>query len=213
MLRVCTPIFTSAHSAQKGGAVCSLCTLCTRVFECAQPENPWRARICALVHSVHSKNREGGGGMTLDSFFQATTAPAPAIRPSRPSPEKKVGRPQTVAPVGLSHSSQSSQSKNMREWAERDTPAAVSPSSPPPPPVDVENEYANFMPPAPPLQCFACSCWQKVPGLAWWCGRCVVTGRKINMRSRCDRGLEEWQASPLQERTAPQPGARRAHCD
>ena len=77
--------------------------------------------------------------------------------------------------------------------------------------MDPFNEYANFMPPAPPLQCFACSCWQKVPGLAWWCGRCVVTGRKLKMQSRCDRGFEEWQASPLEERTAPQPGERRAN--
>ena len=84
-------------------------------------------------------------------------------------------------------------------------------SAPPPEPADPSNEYADFMPPASPLQCFACSCWQKVPGLAWWCGRCVVTGRKINMQSRCDRGLEEWQSSPLPERTAPQPGGRRAN--
>lgn len=70
---------------------------------------------------------------------------------------------------------------------------------------------AEVPPPAPPLACFACSCWQKVPGLAWWCGRCAVTGRKINMQSRCDLGLEEWQQSPLQERTAPQPGERRAN--
>ncbi|WP_165177596.1 DUF927 domain-containing protein [Desulfovibrio sp. ZJ369] len=56
--------------------------------------------------------------------------------------------------------------------------------------------------PAPALQCFACSCWQRVPGLAWWCGRCVVTGREINMQSRCDRGFEECQASSAGENRA-----------
>lgn len=73
-------------------------------------------------------------------------------------------------------------------------PSAAPAFSPPWPP-----------PPAPALQCFACSCWQRVTGLAWWSGRCAVTGREITMRSRCDRGFEEWQASPLPERTAPQP--------
>lgn len=73
-------------------------------------------------------------------------------------------------------------------------PSAAPAFSPPWPP-----------PPAPALHCFACSCWQRVTGLAWWSGRCAVTGREITMRSRCDRGFEEWQASPLPERTAPQP--------
>ena len=55
-LRVCTPFFTSAHSAQNARALCTLCTLCTRVFGSAQAANRWCAPICALVHSVHSKN-------------------------------------------------------------------------------------------------------------------------------------------------------------
>lgn len=135
------------------------------------------------------------------------------IRPTCPTSESPVGRPQTVTPVGPSDTSDTSDMKNGNVNLNRERYAAAPPSSPPLAPGEVENAFANFMPPAPPLQCFACSCWQKVPGLAWWCGRCVVTGRKINMRSRCDRGLEEWQASPLQERTAPQPGARRAHRD
>lgn len=101
---------------------------------------------------------------------------------------------------------------------ERNRQTSVGQNPAPSPVGDATDAAPDFSPewlppPAPPLQCFACSCWQKVPGLAWPCGRCAVTGRKINMQSRCDRGFEEWQASPLPERTAPQPGARRAHCD
>lgn len=150
--------------------------------------------------------------MTLDTFFQASPATPLEPRPVRPVSSFQTGRPETVAPVGPSSLSSSSSRKNVGERVERDTPVAAS-TSPPPAPVDVENEYANFMPPAPPLQCFACSCWQKVPDLAWWCGRCAVTGRAINMQSRCDRGLEVWQASPMPEHTAPQPGGRRANRD
>ena len=128
------------------------------------------------------------------------------IRPTRPTSENHVGRPQTL---GVRGSSDTSDTINSKAKLNRERYAPAAAPTPPPEPAAPFNEFADFMPPAPPLQCFACSCWQKVPGLAWWCGRCVVTGRKINMQSRCDRGLEEWQASPLQERTAPQPGGRR----
>ena len=130
------------------------------------------------------------------------------IRPTRPTSENHVGRPQTVGGRGSSDTSDTKNSKAKLN-RERYAPAAA-PTPPSVAPVDPFNEYADFMPPAPPLGCFTCSCWQKVPDLAYWCGRCVVTGRKINMQSRCDRGLEEWQSSPLPERTAPQPGGRRA---
>ena len=55
-----------------------------------------------------------------------------------------------------------------------------------------------------PLPCIACTCWQRVPGLAWWCGRCAATGRSINTRSVCDCGFVDWQAAPVELRTAPQ---------
>lgn len=47
--------------------------------------------------------------------------------------------------------------------------------------------------PGEPLRCFSCLCWQRVPGLAWWCGQCAATGRKLNMQTRCDQGFEERQ--------------------
>lgn len=62
--------------------------------------------------------------------------------------------------------------------------------------------------PGEPLRCFSCLCWQRVPGLAWWCGQCAATGRKLNMQTRCDRGFEERQSATLPKRTAPQ---SRAH--
>lgn len=114
------------------------------------------------------------------------------IRPTRPTSGNYVGRPQSLGARGSSDTSDTKNSKgNLNREKYIPTASAFSPPWPPPP--------------APALQCFACSCWQRVPGLAWWCGRCAVTGREIRMRSRCDRGFEEWQASPLPERTAPQP--------
>lgn len=61
-----------------------------------------------------------------------------------------------------------------------------------------------------PLPCTACTCWQSVPGLAWWCGRRAATGRRITTRSTCDRGFLDWQAAPVELRTAPQRGGAEA---
>jgi hypothetical protein len=55
-----------------------------------------------------------------------------------------------------------------------------------------------------PLPCIACTCWQSVPGLAWWCGRCAATGRSVSTQSVCDLGFEVWQAAPVELRTAQQ---------
>lgn len=65
--------------------------------------------------------------------------------------------------------------------------------------------------PGEPLRCFSCLCWQRLPGLAYWSGRCAATGRKLNMQSRCDMGFEERPTPLLPKRTAPQTGARHAY--
>lgn len=47
-----------------------------------------------------------------------------------------------------------------------------------------------------PLPCLHCFCWTPKPGSAWWAGECSVSGRAVTAKSTCDRGLEDWQATP-----------------
>ena len=63
-----------------------------------------------------------------------------------------------------------------------------------------------------PLACHACTCWRSEAGLPVGVGRCVCSGRRVDLSSLCDRGLEDWQAAPLEERTAPQPGQEVSRC-
>ena len=39
-----------------------------------------------------------------------------------------------------------------------------------------------------PARCICCEFWQKQPGLAWWHGKCALTGRSVNSKTRCGKG-------------------------
>ncbi len=120
-----------------------------------------------------------------------------------PSPTKKVGQPEILAAVGLSLLSHLSHSKTggAKPNCESKSPAPADELD-----AIIDEKVDGFAFPldGEPLPCIACTCWQRVPGLAWWCGRCAATGRSINTRSVCDCGFVDWQAAPVELRTAPQ---------
>lgn len=35
-------------------------------------------------------------------------------------------------------------------------------------------------------RCVTCDWWTPVPGWCWWFGKCLITGRKISIRARCE---------------------------
>ena len=76
------------------------------------------------------------------------------------------------------------------------------PSCPTPRQAKTASPFA-LPPPGEPLKCLHCFCWTPKPGSAWWAGTCSVSGRAITAKSTCDRGLEDWQATP-QPQTEPQ---------